>query len=129
MPRPKSRRPTAGLILISGLLLAAFLAVRMVPEDTEVGPFKLEWTSGWSALQAAIFQAHNPAEAFWLIIQVVTTPPRVVWAPTTPAPRVALAPPVLTPSALAPAGSPTPTPPPTGSSSPLPSSSARPISP
>ncbi|HLB77308.1 MAG TPA: hypothetical protein VJO72_09765, partial [Candidatus Dormibacteraeota bacterium] len=113
MPRPKRRRPTAGLILISGLVLAAFLAVRMVPEDTEVGPFKLEWGSGWSALQAALFQAHDPGEAFWLIIKVVTTPPRVVWAPTTPAPRVALAQPAPSPSALAPAGNPSPTPRPT----------------
>ena len=122
--RDRRRRRRFGFLLFFASLIFVFFAVRAIPADWEVGPFRIDASGSAADSAASIYFSDDPHAPFWLLVPTFNLPPRFFAArPNSSARPLALAPrstPTPTPSGSKPGSTPSPS----GSTSPSASPSA-----
>src|SRR5467141_975461 len=117
----RRRRRRFGFLLFFASLIFVFFAVRAIPADWEVGPFRIDASGSAADSAASIYFSDDPHAPFWLLVPTFNLPPRFFAARPNSSAR---------PLALAPRSTPTPapsgTPSPSGSTNPSASPSVNP---
>src|ERR671922_1709023 len=90
----RRRRRKLGFWLFFGGLVLAFLVVRAIPADWEIGPFLIDASGSAAETDASLYFADDPRAPFWLLVPTFNLPPRFFAARpnATRRPIVALAP-------------------------------------
>src|ERR1700704_1796853 len=89
----KRRRRRGGFLLFFGAFIALFFAVRAIPADWEIGPFKIDANGSAANPEASLYFADDPHAPFWLLVPTFNLPPRFFAArPNSSARPLALAP-------------------------------------
>src|SRR5438132_6122553 len=117
-PAPETeekRRRRFGFLLFFFALLLIVIAVRAIPADWEIGPFRIDANGNASDPASSLYFADDPRAPFWLLVPTFNLPPRFFAVrPNASRPPVA-----LRPSASGSQNSPAPSgPTPSGSVSP-----------